>query len=32
MNILEQGSDGWWRAELRGATGLIPESYVEVVR
>lgn len=32
VNIVEQDGDGWWKAELRGAVGLIPESYVEVIR
>ena len=31
MNILEKHTDGWWKAELRGCVGVIPESYVEEI-
>ncbi|KAF6018428.1 NOSTRIN [Bugula neritina] len=31
VNILEKHDDGWWKAEIRGCTGLIPETYVEEI-
>ncbi|XP_067933564.1 nostrin-like isoform X2 [Watersipora subatra] len=31
VNILEKDTDGWWKAELRGCIGVIPQSYVEEI-
>ncbi|GAM21883.1 hypothetical protein SAMD00019534_050580, partial [Acytostelium subglobosum LB1] len=32
LTVSEQDSSGWWFAELNGATGFVPQNYVEEIR